>query len=75
MDYKPNKKNKDETKEKKLKEIITSDSQIKRENIIEAESISFNNTFKNLKYDEYGFVDKNDSKKKRIIQKKKKPHL
>ena len=64
MDYKPNKKNKDETKEKKLKEIITSDSQIKRENIIEAESISFNNTFKNLKYDEYGFVDKNDSKKK-----------
>ena len=63
MDYNPSKKNKNEIKEKQLNDLISSDGQIKRENIIEAEKILYNNTFKNLIYDKYGFVDKNDPKK------------
>lgn len=63
MDYRQNKKNNDDIKKKELNDLISTDGQIKRENIIEAENILFNNTYKNLKYDEYGFVDKNDNKK------------
>ena len=53
----------DKTKTKNLNEILTFDSHIKRENIIEAEKLSFNNTLKNLPYDEYGFVNNNNTKK------------
>jgi hypothetical protein len=46
-------------KEKNLENLISSQSQIKRTNIIDAEEISFNNDLKNLIYDEYGFIKKN----------------
>ena len=53
----------DEIKSKNLNELLTFDSHIKRENIIEAEKLSFNNTLKNLPYDEYGFVNNTNPKK------------
>lgn len=46
-------------KEEDLNNLISGDGHIKRNNIIEAEDISYNNNFKNLKYDQYGFVDSN----------------
>lgn len=59
MENDENKKNNNKLKEKNLENLISSQSQIKRANIIEAEEISFNNNLKNLIYDEYGFTKKN----------------
>jgi hypothetical protein len=56
------------TKEKNLNDLISSDGRIKRDNIIEAEEISYNNIFKNLTYDQYGFVNKDkDAKNKKKL--------
>ena len=59
MENDENKKNDNKLKEKNLENLISSQSQIKRTNIIDAEEISFNNDLKNLIYDEYGFTKKN----------------
>ena len=59
MENDENKKNNNKLKEKNLENLISSQSQIKRTNIIDAEEISFNNDLKNLIYDEYGFTKKN----------------
>ena len=59
MENDENKKNDNKLKEKNLENLISSQSQIKRTNIIDAEEISFNNDLKNLLYDEYGFTKKN----------------
>ena len=59
MEKDENKKNTNKIKEKNLENLISSQSQIKRTNIIDAEEISFNNDLKNLIYDEYGFTKKN----------------
>ena len=59
MEKDENKKNDNKLKEKNLENLISSQSQIKRTNIIDAEEISFNNDLKNLIYDEYGFTKKN----------------
>ena len=59
MENDENKKNNNKLKEKNLENLISSQSQIKRTNIIDAEEISFNNDLKNLLYDEYGFTKKN----------------
>ena len=56
----------DKTKEKNLNDLISSDGRIKRDNIIEAEEISYNNIFKNLTYDQYGFVNKDNKNKKNL---------
>ncbi len=56
------------TKEKNLNDLISSDGRIKRDNIIEAEEIAYNNIFKNLTYDQYGFVNKDkDPKNKKKL--------
>ena len=52
MENDENKKNNNKLKEKNLENLISSQSQIKRTNIIDAEEISFNNDLKNLIYDE-----------------------
>ena len=59
MENDENKKNNNKLIEQNLENLISSQSQIKRSNIIEAEEISFNNNLKNLIYDEYGFTKKN----------------
>ena len=59
MENDESKKNNNKLKEKNLENLISSQSQIKRTNIIDAEEISFNNDLKNLIYDEYGFTKKN----------------
>jgi hypothetical protein len=59
MENDENKKNNNKLKEKNLENLISSQSEIKRTNIIDAEEISFNNDLKNLIYDEYGFTKKN----------------
>ena len=59
MENDKNKKNNNKLKEKNLENLISSQSEIKRTNIIDAEEISFNNDLKNLIYDEYGFTKKN----------------
>ena len=59
MENDENKKKNNKLKEKNLENLISSQSQIKRTNIIDAEEISFNNDLKNLIYDEYGFTKKN----------------
>ena len=59
MENAENKNNNNKLKEKNLENLISSQSQIKRTNIIDAEEISFNNDLKNLIYDEYGFTKKN----------------
>jgi hypothetical protein len=59
MENDENKKNDNKLKEKNLENLISSQSEIKRTNIIDAEEISFNNDLKNLIYDEYGFTKKN----------------
>jgi len=59
MENDENKKNNNKLIEQNLENLISSQSQIKRANIIEAEEISFNNNLKNLIYDEYGFTKKN----------------
>ena len=59
MENDENKKNNNKLIEKNLENLISSQSQIKRTNIIDAEEISFNNDLKNLIYDEYGFTKKN----------------
>jgi hypothetical protein len=59
MENDENKNNNNKLKEKNLENLISSQSQIKRTNIIDAEEISFNNDLKNLIYDEYGFTKKN----------------
>ena len=59
MENDENKKNNNKLIEQNLENLISSQSQIKRANIIEAEEISFNNDLKNLIYDEYGFTKKN----------------
>ena len=63
MEKKKKEENIDKTESKTLNEILTFDSHIKRENIIEAEKLLFNNTLKNLPYDEYGFVNNINPKK------------
>lgn len=47
----------DKTKEKSLNDLISNDGRIKRNNIIDAEEISYNNVYKNVTYDEYGFAN------------------
>ena len=48
-----------------LNDLIQKGGQIKRENILEAEEISFNNILpSNIIYDEYGFINKDNSTKK-----------
>ena len=59
MENDENKNNNNKLKEKNLENLISSQSEIKRTNIIDAEEISFNNDLKNLIYDEYGFTKKN----------------
>ena len=59
MENDENKKNNNKLIEQNLENLISSQSQIKRTNIIDAEEISFNNDLKNLIYDEYGFTKKN----------------
>ena len=59
MENDENKKNNNKLIEQNLENLISSQSQIKRANIIEAEEISFNNNLKNFIYDEYGFTKKN----------------
>ena len=59
MENDENKKNNNKLKEKNLENLISSQSEIKRTNIIDAEEILFNNDLKNLIYDEYGFTKKN----------------
>lgn len=59
MENDENKKNNNKLIEQNLENLISSQSQIKRINIIDAEEISFNNDLKNLIYDEYGFTKKN----------------
>ena len=54
----------DKIKEKKLNDLISTEGRIRRNNIIEAEEISYNNIFKNLAYDQYGFVNNNKNQKK-----------
>ena len=50
--------NKVETLKENLDELITKGGQIKREDIIVAEEISFNkNIPSNIIYDEYGFIN------------------
>lgn len=53
----------DKTKEKSLNDLISNDGRIKRNNIIDAEEISYNNVYKNVTYDEYGFANINKNKK------------
>ena len=67
MENDENKKNDNKLKEKNLENLISSQSQIKRTNIIDAEEISFNNDLKNLIYDEYGFTKKNVINKKDVL--------
>ena len=59
MENDENKKNNNKLIEQNLENLISSQSEIKRTNIIDAEEISFNNDLKNLIYDEYGFTKKN----------------
>ena len=47
-------------KQESLKNLISTNLEIKRDNIIEAEEISFNNSPpKNITYDEFGFITNN----------------
>ena len=54
-DKKPIKKE-DTQKKENLNNLISLDGHIKRNNIIDAEDISYNNIFKNVTYDKYGFA-------------------
>lgn len=63
METKNKEKEEDKKKRENLNQIISNDYRIKRNNILDAEEISFNNTFKNVTYDLYGFVNNNQNKK------------
>ena len=49
-------KKEDKEKKENLNNLISFDGHIKRNNIIDAEDISYNNIFKNVAYDKYGFA-------------------
>lgn len=58
--------NKIETIKQNLNELVNEGGMIKRQDILDAEEISFNNALpSNIIYDEYGFINKKDNVNKK----------
>lgn len=58
--------NKIETIKQNLNELVNEGGMIKRQDILDAEEISFNNALPtNIIYDEYGFINKKDNVNKK----------
>ena len=53
-------KEKNKEKEKDLNNLLSIDGHIKRNNIFDAEEILYNNNYKNIAYDKYGFTNNNN---------------